>query len=404
MCVRQDIRRRPRLAILSCRAGAAHQVSPWRGGTNLRANNHQGQKRWWAVPNRQNSSNVKGLSVGAAGLEPASFRFRTGRISRAFLHPELIRTIDRVKCPAGVEPARPPWEGGRLPLHHGHDRPRPNCQRVCEGFGWDSYPRLRLFWSPLARLIDQPIQRKGPMCANRARANHRGWRPSGVIGASDRRTTGSMIGRRVDPLVCAGQFDMQANLTSHSRSSRSSKAGTVVRAIASSCALVDAEPSADVRPAIGDFSEIRAGQRDVASRAPRESSVLLAYRLFQVPAPSISGPQSAPTARSMLPSIRTLRASDILDENDPTGGRELSEFVGQAGTARPTAKALRLVGCAAPTRPATDPVSHFGSSRCLTSVRGTHNIRGVSKPTNLSSKWYAVEANSFAPPPEHVAV
>src|SRR5262249_39500644 len=26
------------------------------------------------------------------------------------------------KCPAGVEPARPPWQGGRLPLHHGHDR------------------------------------------------------------------------------------------------------------------------------------------------------------------------------------------------------------------------------------------------------------------------------------------
>lgn len=24
------------------------------------------------------------------------------------------------KCPAGLEPARPPWEGGRLPLHHGH--------------------------------------------------------------------------------------------------------------------------------------------------------------------------------------------------------------------------------------------------------------------------------------------
>src|SRR5205085_8566206 len=24
------------------------------------------------------------------------------------------------KCPAGVEPARPPWRGGRLPLHHGH--------------------------------------------------------------------------------------------------------------------------------------------------------------------------------------------------------------------------------------------------------------------------------------------
>src|SRR5262249_39593750 len=26
------------------------------------------------------------------------------------------------KCPAGVEPAHPPWQGGRLPLHHGHVR------------------------------------------------------------------------------------------------------------------------------------------------------------------------------------------------------------------------------------------------------------------------------------------
>jgi hypothetical protein len=25
-----------------------------------------------------------------------------------------------IKCPAGVEPAHPPWQGGRLPLHHGH--------------------------------------------------------------------------------------------------------------------------------------------------------------------------------------------------------------------------------------------------------------------------------------------
>jgi hypothetical protein len=34
-------------------------------------------------------------------------------------HPSPVM-IDRSKCPAGVEPARPPWQGGRLPLHHGH--------------------------------------------------------------------------------------------------------------------------------------------------------------------------------------------------------------------------------------------------------------------------------------------
>ncbi len=31
-----------------------------------------------------------------------------------------------VKCPAGVEPAHPPWQGGRLPIHHGHTSPGPD--------------------------------------------------------------------------------------------------------------------------------------------------------------------------------------------------------------------------------------------------------------------------------------
>src|SRR5262249_54748411 len=34
------------------------------------------------------------------------------------------RVASSDKCPAGVEPARPPWQGGRLPLHHGHDHRR----------------------------------------------------------------------------------------------------------------------------------------------------------------------------------------------------------------------------------------------------------------------------------------
>ncbi len=48
-------------------------------------------------------------------------RIRTGALlvpdqadCQAFPHPEPL------KCPAGVEPALPPWQGGRLPLHHGH--------------------------------------------------------------------------------------------------------------------------------------------------------------------------------------------------------------------------------------------------------------------------------------------
>ena len=58
-------------------------------------------------------------------------RIRTGGLlvpnqadCQAFPRPESS------KCPAGVEPALPPWQGGRLPLHHGHTSPSPNCQRI----------------------------------------------------------------------------------------------------------------------------------------------------------------------------------------------------------------------------------------------------------------------------------
>jgi hypothetical protein len=61
-------------------------------------------------------------TVGMAGFEPAISCSQGRRIGQAFLHPESSLTD---KCPAGVEPARPPWRGGRLPLHHGHlRRPR----------------------------------------------------------------------------------------------------------------------------------------------------------------------------------------------------------------------------------------------------------------------------------------
>lgn len=33
------------------------------------------------------------------------------------------------ECPAGFEPARPPWQGSRLPLHHGHSSR--NKQKRC---------------------------------------------------------------------------------------------------------------------------------------------------------------------------------------------------------------------------------------------------------------------------------
>ena len=52
--------------------------------------------------------------VGAGGFEPPISCSRSTRVSR--LPHALISTS---KHPAGVEPALPPWQGSRLPLHHG---------------------------------------------------------------------------------------------------------------------------------------------------------------------------------------------------------------------------------------------------------------------------------------------
>ena len=54
--------------------------------------------------------------IRGVGLEPTISCSQGRRIGQAFLQPESSLTD---KCPAGVEPARPPWQGGRQPLHHG---------------------------------------------------------------------------------------------------------------------------------------------------------------------------------------------------------------------------------------------------------------------------------------------
>lgn len=48
------------------------------------------------------------------GIRTHAFRFPKPADCRAFLRPER-----RTKHPAGIEPARPAWRAGRLPLHHG---------------------------------------------------------------------------------------------------------------------------------------------------------------------------------------------------------------------------------------------------------------------------------------------
>jgi hypothetical protein len=60
--------------------------------------------------------------VRTAGFEPAISCARSTRNAR------LSHVLNRER-PAGVEPALPAWQAGRLPLHHGRIWWLPNCQR-----------------------------------------------------------------------------------------------------------------------------------------------------------------------------------------------------------------------------------------------------------------------------------
>ena len=88
-----------------------------------------------------------------AGLEPAISCSRSRRISHLSHTPR--------KCPAGVEPARSPWQGDRLPLHHGHcDRRR--IVKENQSTGWGSNPRHRLTRAVSCLLDHQCKPRVGP--------------------------------------------------------------------------------------------------------------------------------------------------------------------------------------------------------------------------------------------------
>ena len=79
------------------------------------------------------------IQAAAAGIEPASGRLTAAYPYQHGSHRNQVRTagfepaiscargtrntrlsyVLHEKRPAGVEPALPPWQGGRLPLHHG---------------------------------------------------------------------------------------------------------------------------------------------------------------------------------------------------------------------------------------------------------------------------------------------
>ena len=76
------------------------------------------------------------ISVRTAGFEPAISCARGTRNTR------LSYVLFNQERPAGVEPALPPWQGGRLPLHHGRSCRVPDCQRT-QSTGRESNPRHR---------------------------------------------------------------------------------------------------------------------------------------------------------------------------------------------------------------------------------------------------------------------
>jgi hypothetical protein len=78
----------------------------------------------WATPVSRFAVDRSGCTrpgIWMAGFEPAISCSRSRRIEPGF-------PPSRSECPAGFEPALPPWQGGRLPLHHGHCSPKPNGQ------------------------------------------------------------------------------------------------------------------------------------------------------------------------------------------------------------------------------------------------------------------------------------
>jgi hypothetical protein len=70
------------------------------------------------------------FGVAPEGLEP-SHRFPDTKSFRVFVC--SCRRVRLPEHPAGLEPAHPAWQAGRLPLHHGYLEALPSCQRADSG-------------------------------------------------------------------------------------------------------------------------------------------------------------------------------------------------------------------------------------------------------------------------------
>ena len=108
-----------------------------------------------------------------------------GGLNQAFPHPEVFLT----ECPAGIEPAHPPWQGGRLPLHHGHLR-RPHIVKEPRAPGGSRTHVAALRGRSLRRWTTSARIPMGPEglepSLNRLRAGRSAARTSVPIGAPSR--------------------------------------------------------------------------------------------------------------------------------------------------------------------------------------------------------------------------
>jgi hypothetical protein len=110
-----------------CPAGIEPASPGWKPGTfaaRPRAQSCGGRNRTCvgAINSRLPvPARVPPQSVRTAGFEPAI------SCARGTRNPRLSHVLKQER-PAGIEPALPPWQGSRLPLHHGRFVSQPNCQ------------------------------------------------------------------------------------------------------------------------------------------------------------------------------------------------------------------------------------------------------------------------------------
>ena len=126
---------------------------------------------------RNPQSAFRNQEAAAAGIEPASGRLTAAYPYQHGLHrKETVRTAGfepTVSCarstriarlshvlkqerPAGVEPALPPWQGGRLPLHHGRSKRKQIVKDRIEPFvdwGFDDLVRDKSPNQPISKQI-----------------------------------------------------------------------------------------------------------------------------------------------------------------------------------------------------------------------------------------------------------